>query len=113
MVPPFAHIFTLIPTCGDVFARHISRLTHNMAMRSFLALMMERACVIRALKVSILVGTVLALINHSTSIFYGTMGAGELLQVIVTYAVPFTVSSYSSAAQERYLRSLQPERVHN
>jgi hypothetical protein len=68
--------------------------------------MMEKECIIRALKVALLVGTLLAVINHFSSIISGTLGGGEILQILVTYAVPYSVSSYSSAAQEAYLRSL-------
>jgi hypothetical protein len=82
-------------------------------VKGFVSLMLKKECVTRALKVSFLVGSVLALINHYPSILSGTVSAAELLQILITYAVPYCVSSYSSAAHESYLKSLELEPIHD
>jgi hypothetical protein len=58
----------------------------------------EPACVLRSLKVALFVGTILALINHYDAILSGTLGATGLLQILLTYAVPFSVSTFGTAS---------------
>lgn len=50
----------------------------------------------RAFKVSVIVGTVLTLINQGDLILAGFVP--EIWKVPLTYLVPYCVSSYSSAA---------------
>ena len=52
----------------------------------------------RAVKVSVLVGSLLLLINQGPQIYGGLYPA--LWQVVLTYMVPFFVSSVSSALSE-------------
>ena len=49
-----------------------------------------------ALRVAIIVGTVLVLINHSSAIFSFALTKQNILQIILTYLVPYGVSTYSS-----------------
>lgn len=49
-----------------------------------------------ALRISLVVGTILALINHSPAIFTLTLSPQNLFQILLTYLVPFGVSTYSS-----------------
>ena len=49
-----------------------------------------------ALKMSLIVGSILALINHGDAIFEGTLTLGNVVQIILTYLVPYSVSTYSS-----------------
>ena len=49
-----------------------------------------------ALKVSLLVGTILMLINHSPALLSGSLSVGNSLQIFLTYLVPYAVSTYSS-----------------
>ena len=58
----------------------------------------EKACVLRSLKVALVVGTVLALINHYDAILSGTLGTTGTLQVLLTYTVPYSVATYGSAS---------------
>ncbi|MEH6634258.1 MAG: nitrate/nitrite transporter NrtS [Halioglobus sp.] len=55
----------------------------------------------RGIKVGLLVGTVLALINHGEKIFTMTMDLESLVQVGLTYLVPFGVSTWSSVQTAR------------
>ena len=52
----------------------------------------------RALRVSLLVGSILVLINHADSIYNGSLKATNLLQILATYIVPYLVSTYSSVS---------------
>jgi hypothetical protein len=49
-----------------------------------------------AVKVAVVVGTILAAINHGDSIVGGTMESGDWLRVGLTYLVPYSVSRYSA-----------------
>ncbi|MEM8728461.1 MAG: nitrate/nitrite transporter NrtS [Pseudomonadota bacterium] len=61
----------------------------------------ERSVVLRATRIALIVGTVLALINHGNTV---VMGAGNLetwIKIALTYAVPYCVSTYSSVSAVR------------
>lgn len=67
-------------------------------MRAFLKALTKRQIVRSALKVSMVVGSILNLINHN-----GLMlddGTISWLHVAMNYAVPYCVSSYSAAMNE-------------
>ncbi|MDC2891249.1 nitrate/nitrite transporter NrtS [Psychrosphaera algicola] len=49
-----------------------------------------------ALKVSILVGTLLALINHGGALLEMNMSADRIIQILLTYLVPYCVSTFSA-----------------
>jgi hypothetical protein len=49
-----------------------------------------------AVKISVVVGTMLALINHSPEIFSFTLSRQSIVQIFLTYLVPYGVSTYSS-----------------
>ena len=51
---------------------------------------------IRALKMASIVGVVLAIINHGDHILLGTMTATNWIKVLITFCVPFCVSTISS-----------------
>lgn len=61
----------------------------------FWALVFCRKSVIRALKISAIIGTILIVINQGDMIINGL--APPIWKIILTYLVPFCVSSYSSA----------------
>jgi hypothetical protein len=62
----------------------------------FLDLALTSQVIVPALKISLAVGTVLALINHGSAIFRMELGAERLLQIALTYLVPYCVSTYSA-----------------
>lgn len=72
-------------------------------MRYFLRQAREPACIYRSVKVALVVGTVLAVINHYDAIFYGRMTATDIFQIILTYCVPYGVSIWGSAGHAKYL----------
>ena len=51
---------------------------------------------IRALKMASIVGIVLAIINHGDHILLGTMTATNWIKILITFCVPFCVSTISS-----------------
>jgi len=64
--------------------------------RTWLATAFERSIVLRALKFSLVVGTILGAINHGDEVLAGTIDGRRLLKMAVTYLVPYTVSTLSS-----------------
>lgn len=52
----------------------------------------------RALKVAAIVGTLLIIINQGDILLSGSWERFNLLKAMLTYCVPFCVSTYSSAA---------------
>ena len=50
----------------------------------------------RAFKMALIVGVVLAIINHGDHIFLGTMKVTNWIKIFVTFCVPFCVSTISS-----------------
>lgn len=69
----------------------------------FFELASSRKIMVPALKVSLLVGTLLAMINHGNAILQMDVDNQRLFQVILTYCVPYCVSTYSAvkAIQQR------------
>jgi hypothetical protein len=49
-----------------------------------------------AVRISLVVGTILALINHSPAIFGLSLSPQNVVQILLTYLVPYGVSTYSS-----------------
>lgn len=75
------------------------------AIPGFLALACSRGVVTSAVKIALLVGTVLALINHGGGIISMSLSQGSVLQILLTYLVPYAVSTYSSVrALQRHAR---------
>ena len=52
----------------------------------------------RAIRTNLVVGSVLALINHGDNIFAGTLTDGAILKILLTYAVPYCVALYASVS---------------
>ena len=74
-------------------------MTTRRRARLFAKYALEKRCIARSLKVALLVGTVLALINHYDSIISASFSLAVTLQILVTYAVPYSVSTFGSAMQ--------------
>jgi hypothetical protein len=71
--------------------------------------MFLRPVVLTALKVALFVGTVLALINHGPALLAMALSREQVLQIALTYVVPYAVSTYSSV---KILQN-QSDRPHN
>ena len=72
-------------------------------MHKFMKIALSNEVVVTALKLSLIVGTILALINHGAEILQGSLTEGNIYQIALTYLVPYSVSTYSSvkAIQKR------------
>jgi hypothetical protein len=68
-------------------------------------------CTSVPIKVGHVVGTVLAFINHFDAIFYGTLTATNIFQIVLTYLVPYCVSTFGFAMRARYLELQQLRKI--
>ena len=50
-----------------------------------------------------MVGTILGAVNHYDAILSGTFSATTLVQIGITYLVPFCVATFGSAMQARHI----------
>lgn len=65
-------------------------------MNKWLMLVLRRDIVTRSGKVALLVGTILVTINYGDKLITGNILAAEWIKMILTYCVPYCVSSYAS-----------------
>lgn len=63
----------------------------------------DKICIKRSIKVSLVVGTILALINQYDAIFFGTLTSTNIIQILITYLVPYGVATFGSAMQARHM----------
>ncbi len=52
----------------------------------------------RALRVAMVVGSVLVLINHGDHLLTGKLASADLYKILLTYCVPYCVSTYSATS---------------
>jgi len=69
-------------------------------MRRLLYYWFLRRTVLRAVKVASIVGTVLAIINHYDELVSGNYSPRVVRKILLTYLVPYCVSSFSAARAE-------------
>ncbi len=70
-------------------------------MKLFLKYAINRQIVITSIKVALVIGTILALINHYDAILNGTLNTTGLIQILLTYLVPYAVATYGAAEHAR------------
>ena len=76
-----------------------------MQINEFIKAALLNEFVFMALKISLIVGSILALINHGDAIFEGTITRENVCQIVLTFLVPYAVSTYSSVkAMQRHDR---------
>lgn len=73
-------------------------------MSAWLKVACERAVYLPASKIALVVGTILAVINHGDSILGGDITYAIAIKVLLTYLVPYGVSTFSSAGAIRQVR---------
>lgn len=71
--------------------------------QSFVYLATRASVMRRAAKIALVVGVVLAAINHGDRILSATLDSGGVFKILLTFCVPYCVSTYSSvlAIRER------------
>lgn len=79
-------------SCAGIFAKRI------VALISLLRIARRRQIMLPALKVALVVGTLLNLVNQGGNLISGQ--PINFLQVLLNFSVPFCVSSYSAARNE-------------
>lgn len=67
-------------------------------MKRWLAIATRRDIVISSLKVCAVVGTILVSINYLDRIHAGTLTAIDYVKMLLTYCVPYCVSTYASVS---------------
>ncbi len=72
-------------------------------MKLFFKHACDVVCIKRSIKVALFVGTILLFINHFDEILHGTLTGTNIFQIILTYFVPFCVSTFGSAMQARHI----------
>jgi hypothetical protein len=63
----------------------------------FIDIALEKKTVNRAIKVCLVVGTILNIINQGAVIFKADWQSISVFRMLLTYSVPYCVSTYSSA----------------
>lgn len=76
-------------------------------MSQFLCIALSRCIAVNALRIALVVGTVLNLVNQGEAIFAG--GAISWPHVLLNYLVPYCVASYSAAKNELNRTAVKPE----
>jgi len=69
-------------------------------MRKLLYYWFQRRTVLRAVKVAAIVGPILTLINQYDVLLNGNYSARVIGKIVLTFLVPYCVSSFSSARAE-------------
>ena len=62
----------------------------------FLSLALSRSVVLTAIKVALVVGTLLALINHYDKLATLNFQRSDIYKILLTYLVPYGVSTWSA-----------------
>lgn len=65
-------------------------------IRDWLHIASRRPVVMRGLKFSLVVGSILIIINHGNAIVGGTVDSTRVVQMMLTLLVPYCVSTASS-----------------
>ena len=65
-------------------------------MKAWLAIAFEASVRKRALKVAMLVGSILAVINHGDAVISGNATAATWVRIILTFLVPYCVATFAS-----------------
>jgi hypothetical protein len=75
--------------------------------RSLVAYCLERSTLLFSIKMALVIGTLLAVINHGQAIVTGHFTSDRLLPLLLTYGVPFAVAMYSQIQGKRQRDRLQ------
>ena len=70
-------------------------------MKNWLRMCCRRPVVMRSLKVAIVVGTALVVINHVGSLLRGELHLQTLLKIALTYLMPYGVVTYAAVGSLR------------
>jgi hypothetical protein len=71
-------------------------MTNTMHTDSFISIATSKQVVSRAARIALIVGSILAIINHGDALIHWDLDTEKLIKILLTYLVPYCVSSYSS-----------------
>jgi len=74
--------------------------------------MFRRDIFLRGLRVAAVVGTILILINHGQAMLDGVLTTAELIQICLTYCVPYGVATYASIRAVRSSENREANGLH-
>lgn len=63
----------------------------------WLTIALQKTILLRAIKIALIVGTILMIINHGDVMLSDGLSIKEYTKIILTYLVPYCVSTYSSS----------------
>lgn len=69
-------------------------------VNQWLEIITRKDIIKRSINISLCVGTVLALLNHGDKLLINQITSSDVCKIIITYFVPFSVSTYSSLQNE-------------
>lgn len=70
-------------------------------IRGIVAYCLERDTLVHSARTALLVGTILALINHGADMVAGQLSARWIVPMLITYLVPFSVATYGQVHGKR------------
>lgn len=70
-------------------------------LHTIIASSLERDTIVRSLKTALVIGTLLGLINHGQALVSGHFTWSDLVPLLVTYLVPFCVTTYGQVQGKR------------
>ncbi len=70
-------------------------------LRTLVAYCTERDTLVRSIKTALVVGTLLALINHGLDFLSGEFSPRWIIPMLLTYLVPFSVATYGQVQGKR------------
>jgi len=74
----------------------VNRPSTELASQGLFSLALSLDVATRTIKITLVVGTVLAFINHGDKILTMTLTGKSIFQIVLTYLVPYSVSTWSS-----------------
>ncbi len=69
-------------------------------MQSWVRIALRPDIVRRSRKVALIVGTILVAINYGDRLLVGDIGIVEAMKMVLTYCVPYCVSTYASVSAD-------------
>lgn len=64
--------------------------------KGFMTLALSSQVLFSSLKVSVVVGSLLVLINHGDKLILMSFSYGDILKILLTYLIPYGVSTWSA-----------------
>lgn len=70
----------------------------SISLKRWISLAVRRDIVLNSLKVCLVVGTILVLINYFDRLFGGELARIDYVKILLMYCVPYCVSTYGSVS---------------